>query len=168
MEVRPSSSCSAVEIRVISSRKFSCMDSKWWSGEVYGPFALSWVNGDARSKSTVVDGGKSEGRGPGASGAGLLGGSSLLALADLSVRAGDGGGIAEPRFDDGGTGKSKSSSVRFLALAVVAALADLLRDDETKVSGFAFCGALDWFAVMMSFIAVKPVSRISSLRLMAF
>jgi hypothetical protein len=50
----------------------------------------------------------------------------------------------------------------------VAALADLLRGDETEVSGFAFCEALLWFAVMMSFMAVKPVSRISSLRLMAF
>jgi hypothetical protein len=96
---------------------------------------LSWVNGDARSKSMVVEGGKSEGRGPGATGAGLLGGSSLLALADLSVGAGDGGGTAEPRFD-GGTGKSKSSAIKFLPLAVVAALADLLRGDVTEVSGF--------------------------------
>lgn len=142
MEVRPSSSCRAVEIRAISSRKFSCMESKWWSGEVYGPFELSCVNGDARSKSMVVEGGKSEGRGPGATGAGLLGGSSLLALADLSVGAGDGGGTAEPRFDDGGTGKAKSSSVKFLPLAMVAALADLLRGDVTEVCGFAFCGAL--------------------------
>ena len=125
------------------------------------------MKGDARSKSTVVEGGKSAGRGPGASGAGLLGGSSLLALADLNVRAGDEGGTAEPRFDRG-IGKSKSSAVKFLPLAVVAALADLLRGDETEVSGFAFCEALLWFAVMMSFMAVKPVSRISSLRLMAF
>lgn len=114
-----------------------------------------------------MEGGKSAGRGPGASGAGLLGGSSLLALADLNVRAGDEGGTAEPRFD-GGIGKSKSSAVKFLPLAVVAALADLLRGDETEVSGLVFCEALLWFAVMMSFMAVKPVSRISSLRLMAF
>lgn len=99
------------------------------------------MKGDARSKSTVVEGGRSEGRGPGASGAGLLGGSILLALADLTVRAGEEGGIAEPRFD-GGTGKSKSSAVRFLVLVVVAALADLLRDDEVTFSVLAFCEAL--------------------------
>jgi hypothetical protein len=90
---------------------------------VYGPFELSCVNGDARSKSMVVEVGP-------------------LALADLSVGAGDGGGTAEPRFDDGGTGKAKSSSVKFLPLAMVAALADLLRGDVTEVCGFAFCGAL--------------------------
>ena len=50
-------------------------------------------------------GGRSDGRGPGAPGAGLLGGSALLVLADLAVLAVDGTSIAEPRFD-GGIGKS--------------------------------------------------------------
>jgi len=52
-----------------------------------------------------MEGGKSDGRGPGAPGAALLGGSALLVLADLTVLAAGGTSIAEPRLD-GGIGKS--------------------------------------------------------------
>lgn len=68
---------------------------------------LAGAKGDARSKSVVVEGGRSAGRGPGAPGAGLLGGCVLPVLADLTVLAGDdgSGSTADPRLD-GGTGKS--------------------------------------------------------------